>query len=78
MPWDDAVSRVEHPDMGPAGVTSCPSSLAYQEVQTVFERYVGPITHCNLLEDAASITFLSPDHAQAGGDRRQWTAMMVE
>ena len=35
-----------------------------QEVQTVFERYVGPITHCNVLEDAASITFLSPDHAQ--------------
>jgi hypothetical protein len=40
---------------------------APKEVQKVFERYVGPITHCNLVEDAASITFLSPDHAQERG-----------
>ena len=36
-----------------------------QEVQAVFERYVGPITACNLVEDAASITFMSAEHAQA-------------
>eukprot|EP00435_Cladocopium_sp_Y103_P046919 s1487_g13.t1 len=58
-------------------VTNLVRRLKSQEVQTVFERYVGPITHCNLVEDAASITFLSPDHAQAAIDRYDGGVMEV-
>ncbi|CAK9085255.1 Uncharacterized protein C1840.07c [Durusdinium trenchii] len=39
------------------------------EVQMVFERYVGPIAQCTLIEDACSITFMNADHAQAAVDR---------
>lgn len=55
-----------------------PYGSANQEVQAVFERYVGPITACNLVEDAASITFMSAEHAQARysllefGKRKGW------
>lgn len=58
-------------------VTNLVRRLKSQEVQTVFERYVGPITHCNLMEDAASITFLSPEHAQAAIDRYNGGIMEV-
>ncbi|CAK9091816.1 unnamed protein product [Durusdinium trenchii] len=47
------------------GVTNLVRRLKAQEVQMVFERYVGPIAQCTLIEDACSITFMNADHAQA-------------
>jgi len=58
-------------------VTNLVRRLKAQEVQAVFERYVGPITACNLVEDAASITFMSAEHAQAAIDRYDGGVMEV-
>lgn len=81
--WETLGSNAMCPATGPRSlmtrikVTNLVRRLKAQEVQAVFERYVGPITACNLVEDAASITFMSAEHAQAAIDRYDGGVMEV-
>ncbi|CAJ1417960.1 unnamed protein product [Effrenium voratum] len=50
-------------------VSNLVKRLKSQDVQSIFERHVGPVAHCSLVEDSASITFLNSEHASTAVEK---------